>query len=83
MYTLKKSLGQHFLKDDLIIEQILDALKSTSYKNLLEVGPGAGALTKHLIQIPDISFKAVEIDDEKIVFLKKIIILKLIHLIIH
>lgn len=71
MYTLKKSLGQHFLKDDLIIGQILDALKLTSYKNLLEVGPGAGALTKLLIQIPDINFKAVEIDEEKIVFLKK------------
>lgn len=41
------------------------------FQNLLEVGPGGGALTKYLIQLPDIHFKAVEVDDEKVVFLKK------------
>ncbi len=71
MYTLKKSLGQHFLKDDLIIQKILAALKAHAFDKLLEVGPGAGALTKHLLQIPDIDFKAVELDDEKINYLNK------------
>lgn len=71
MYTLKKSLGQHFLKDDNIINQILDALNSNEYNNLLEVGPGAGALTKELIKIPDINFKAVELDKEKVDYLHK------------
>ncbi len=69
MYTLKKSLGQHFLKDENIINKIITELKLLSFKNLLEVGPGAGALTKHLANIPGINFKAVELDYEKVTYL--------------
>lgn len=71
MYTLKKSLGQHFLKDEIIIQKIIAALNENNFTNLLEVGPGAGALTKELIKIPGINFKAVELDDEKVAFLQK------------
>ncbi|AYD49105.1 MAG TPA: 16S rRNA (adenine(1518)-N(6)/adenine(1519)-N(6))-dimethyltransferase RsmA [Arachidicoccus soli] len=70
-YTLKKSLGQHFLKDENICKKIVDALQSHSFKQLLEVGPGAGALTKYLLDIKDIDFKAVELDEEKVIFLEK------------
>ncbi|MGZ3854057.1 MAG: 16S rRNA (adenine(1518)-N(6)/adenine(1519)-N(6))-dimethyltransferase RsmA [Flavisolibacter sp.] len=70
MYTLKKSLGQHFLKDENICRKIVEELKHCSFKNLLEVGPGGGALTKYLLQLPDINFKAVELDEEKVVYLK-------------
>ena len=70
MYTLKKSLGQHFLKDNEIISKIVEALQVHSFSQLLEVGPGAGALTSELIKIPDINFKAVELDEEKITYLK-------------
>lgn len=69
MYTLKKSLGQHFLKDDSICERIVEALQQSPFQRLLEVGPGGGALTKFLIKIPDIEFKLVEIDKEKVEFL--------------
>lgn len=68
---LKKSLGQHFLKDESIITKIVEELKKESFKNLLEVGPGGGALTKELVKMEGINFKAVELDDEKIAFLKK------------
>jgi 16S rRNA (adenine1518-N6/adenine1519-N6)-dimethyltransferase len=71
MYTLKKSLGQHFLKDEKVVEKIMDALMQHPFKNLLEVGPGGGALTKHLVKIPGIHFKAVELDEEKINYLLK------------
>lgn len=71
MFKIKKSLGQHFLKDETVIDKIIAALKEDSCTNLLEVGPGGGALTKHLLQIPDINFKAVELDDEKTAYLKK------------
>jgi 16S rRNA (adenine1518-N6/adenine1519-N6)-dimethyltransferase len=71
MYTIKKSLGQHFLKDELIIQKIVDALKANPYNRLLEVGPGAGALTKELIKLTDIDFKAVELDREKVEYLHK------------
>jgi 16S rRNA (adenine1518-N6/adenine1519-N6)-dimethyltransferase len=82
MYTLKKSLGQHFLKDENIILDIIEALKKSEFSNLLEVGPGAGALTRHLISLPGIDFKAVELDDEKVTYLEKTIPVlkdKLIH----
>ncbi len=68
---LKKSLGQHFLKDENIIRKIMDALQQENFTSLLEVGPGGGALTRQLIHIPNIHFKAVELDDDKIEWLKK------------
>ncbi len=71
MYTLKKSLGQHFLKDENVITKIIEALQQHPFTNLLEVGPGGGALTKHLITLPNINFKAVELDTEKVEYLKK------------
>jgi 16S rRNA (adenine1518-N6/adenine1519-N6)-dimethyltransferase len=66
MYTLKKSLGQHFLKDENICKKIVDAIQQYPHQRLLEVGPGGGALTKYLLQIPAIEFKAVELDTEKV-----------------
>ena len=71
MYTHKKSLGQHFLKDENICRKIISALGEHSFSQLLEVGPGGGALTKYLLQLPDVNFKAVEVDDEKVSYLLK------------
>ena len=71
MFRIKKSLGQHFLKDEVVIQKIMAALAENETKNLLEVGPGGGALTKHLVKLPNINFKAVELDDEKIGYLKQ------------
>jgi 16S rRNA (adenine1518-N6/adenine1519-N6)-dimethyltransferase len=74
-YTLKKSLGQHFLKDENIGHKIVDALQQslneTGLKHVLEVGPGGGALTKYLLQLTGIDFKAVELDAEKITYLEQ------------
>ena len=69
-YTLKKSLGQHFLKDESVCKRILSALQETRFQQLVEVGPGGGALTKYLLPIPAIDFIAVELDHEKVVFLE-------------
>jgi 16S rRNA (adenine1518-N6/adenine1519-N6)-dimethyltransferase len=71
MYTLKKSLGQHFLKDENVCRRIVDELTKHPFTNLLEVGPGGGALTKYLVQLPGVAFKAVELDEEKVVYLKQ------------
>src|SRR5690242_4877721 len=71
MYTLKKSLGQHFLKDENVCRKIVSALRQRPFSQLLEVGPGGGALTKHLLQIGNIDFKAVELDEEKVDYLLK------------
>lgn len=69
-YTLKKSLGQHFLKDETVCHRIVDALKQDSFSQLMEVGPGGGALTKYLLELSAIDFKAVELDDEKVAYLE-------------
>lgn len=69
MYTLKKSLGQHFLKDQSVIDKIIAVLQQHSFHQLLEVGPGAGALTKDLLNLLKIDFKAVELDKEKVDYL--------------
>jgi 16S rRNA (adenine1518-N6/adenine1519-N6)-dimethyltransferase len=69
MYTLKKSLGQHFLHDENICRKIIESVRQNPFHQLLEVGPGAGALTKYFIELKGIDFKAVELDDEKVDYL--------------
>jgi 16S rRNA (adenine1518-N6/adenine1519-N6)-dimethyltransferase len=69
MYTLKKSLGQHFLKDENIGRKIVASLQQHSFNQLLEVGPGGGALTKYLLGLKEIDFKTVELDEEKVDYL--------------
>jgi 16S rRNA (adenine1518-N6/adenine1519-N6)-dimethyltransferase len=71
MYTLKKSLGQHFLKDENITQKIVQAIQERPFTQLLEVGPGGAALTKYLVEIPGIDFKCVELDEEKVVWLQQ------------
>lgn len=71
MYRLKKSLGQHFLKEESYVHRIVDVLTETPCSRLLEVGPGGGALTRHLLQLKQVDFKAVELDEEKIAYLEK------------
>jgi 16S rRNA (adenine1518-N6/adenine1519-N6)-dimethyltransferase len=69
-YTLKKSLGQHFLKDEAVCLQIAAAIAETNPVQLLEIGPGGGALTKYLLQLKDVDFKAIELDKEKVDYLE-------------
>lgn len=66
----KKNLGQHFLRNEDIARQIAESIVSGP-KNVLEIGPGMGMLTKYLIahQYPD--FKVVEIDRESVDYLEQ------------
>ena len=70
MLQLKKSLGQHFLKDENVSKRIVDVLQQRPLKNLLEVGPGGGAPTKYLILLNSVDLKCIEIDAEKVRFLE-------------
>ena len=71
MYTLKKSLGQHFLHDEQMCQKIVSQLEPRSGMQLLEIGPGGGALTKYLLQWQDVDYKAIEVDAEKVQYLLK------------
>ena len=63
----KKSLGQHFLKDNNIANKIADSLDDKS-ENVLEIGPGMGVLTKFLLK-KKYNLILVEIDSESVSFL--------------
>jgi 16S rRNA (adenine1518-N6/adenine1519-N6)-dimethyltransferase len=65
----KKHLGQHFLKDELIAQQIADSLTEKGYKNVLEIGPGMGVLTKYLLKKPFTTY-VIEIDTESVEYLQ-------------
>ncbi|MBR4217443.1 MAG: 16S rRNA (adenine(1518)-N(6)/adenine(1519)-N(6))-dimethyltransferase RsmA [Bacteroidales bacterium] len=67
--TPKKRLGQHFLTDESVAEQIVASLKAGN-RHVLEVGPGMGVLTKYLLQQPDLDFSVVELDSESVEYLK-------------
>lgn len=65
----KKHLGQHFLKDENIAQKIADTLSLDGYKDVLEIGPGMGVLTKYLLE-KDITTHVIEIDTESVDYLK-------------
>ena len=60
----KKSLGQHFLKDENIARKIVEAISGLQQKTVLEIGPGTGVLTSHLITQSDLDLYAIEVDQE-------------------
>ena len=60
--SAKKRFGQNFLHDKNIIRQIVRASKSEN-KNIIEVGPGPGLLTKILLESGTKSIFAIEKDE--------------------
>lgn len=68
----KKHLGQHFLNDLSIAQRIADSLTMHGgYKQVLEVGPGTGALTQFLLTNPSFITSVAEVDTESIAYLNK------------
>lgn len=64
----KKSLGQHFLTDQNIARKITESLLPLT-KEVLEIGPGMGVLTRYLFENGTFSTKAIDIDMESIEYL--------------
>lgn len=69
MHKAKKRFGQNFLTDDFIIERILSAIRVQSHQEVLEIGPGLGALTKTLF-LQAKKLTVIEIDRDLISRLK-------------
>ena len=59
----KKRLGQNFLKNKDLLKKISD-LKNFENKSILEIGPGKGALTEHLLKKKPKKLLAIEKDEE-------------------
>ena len=64
----KKKLGQHFLKDEDIAKKISETLSLEGYKNVIEIGPGTGVLTKYLL-LRDMNLVAMDLDADSIIYL--------------
>ena len=63
----KKSYGQHFLKDESIAARIAGSLALAAQTGLvLEVGPGTGMLTRHLLANDSYTLHAVEADRDMV-----------------
>lgn len=66
----KKHLGQHFLTDENIAKNIVDALLEKDKNTpIVEVGPGTGVLTQFLINSVE-NYHAMDVDNESVDFLK-------------
>ncbi|WP_411026303.1 ribosomal RNA small subunit methyltransferase A, partial [Salmonella sp. s58078] len=60
-FLFKKSLGQNFLIDSNILTRITDTAEITKETNVIEIGPGIGALTEQLAKTAN-EVVAFEID---------------------
>lgn len=49
-HTARKRFGQNFLHDETVITRIIDCIDPQADDHLVEIGPGKGALTRHLVQ---------------------------------
>jgi len=66
----KKSLGQNFLIDRDVLEQIASTV-TIANKEILEIGPGSGNLTTYLLKQKPKKFYVVEKDDDLALLLKE------------
>lgn len=66
----KKSLGQNFLRDETVINRIVDALDLQDDETVLEIGPGRGALTQRLLEDAG-TVIAIEFDRDMISLLRE------------
>ena len=66
----KKFLGQHFLKDLKVAQDIADTVDTFPELPILEVGPGMGVLTQFLVKKERL-VKVVEVDYESVAYLRE------------
>lgn len=67
---MPRKLGQHFLLHEPILKQIASAACGEHANRLIEIGPGRGALTKHLLPLVD-ELHVVEVDESLVHYLRQ------------
>lgn len=66
----KKHLGQHFLTDESIAQRIAETIfDKEGFKDVLEIGPGMGVMTKYLLKNDSFQTWLCEIDNESVDYL--------------
>ena len=66
----RRKFGQNYLKDPAILIQMGGAINPKKSENILEIGPGLGALTNQ-INLEGVNIVGIDIDEENINYLKK------------
>jgi 16S rRNA (adenine1518-N6/adenine1519-N6)-dimethyltransferase len=66
---LPRKLGQHFLVRDSVLERLAVAAGGEHTPRIIEIGPGRGALTQHLLKRTD-DLHVVELDESLVTFLQ-------------
>ncbi len=69
MVFAKKKWGQNFLVDNNLLDKIIKTIDITTEENVLEIGPGQGALSEKLVDVAK-SLSMVEIDPDLIKILE-------------
>ena len=69
-FKAKKSLGQNFLIDNNVLEKIINTTEINN-KEILEIGPGTGNLTEHILKKKPKNFFVIEKDDKLSISLKE------------
>jgi len=70
VHRARKRFGQNFLSDAGIIQSIVRAIAPAPGQNLVEIGPGLGALTEQLLQATGGHLQAVELDRDLVSILR-------------
>ena len=69
-FKAKKSLGQNFLIDRIILEKIVNSTDIMD-KEVLEIGPGSGNLTNYILKKKPNKFYVIEKDDDLCLLLRE------------
>ena len=68
----RRSLGQHFLLDPVLLDRIVACAAPLDDAHVIEVGPGPGGLTRALLASPAASVTAIELDSRAVVALAEL-----------
>ncbi len=71
-HRARKRFGQHWLKDEAVLDRIVAAAELMPGERVLEVGPGQGALTERLLASPVAMVRAIELDRDLVAGLRQI-----------
>ncbi len=67
---IKKKFGQHFLRDERVVEHMIEAVEITNTTSVFEIGCGDGFLTRAILRSPVARLWVFEIDPEWATFVQ-------------
>ncbi len=78
---LKKKFGQHFLRDERVVEHMIEAVEITDTTSVFEIGCGDGFLTRAILRTPIARLWVFEIDPEWAAYVQNSVKDKRLHMV--